>query len=92
VIKEEVEKRLGQLRGWTLVNDKIEKNYKFADFKQAVEFINKIADIAEAENHHPDILLWSWNNVKLMITTHATKSLSEHDFVLASKIDKVKSS
>ena len=87
MIKEEVEKRLGQLQGWTLVDDKMEKNYKLADFKQAVEFINKIADIAEAENHHPDILLWGWNNVKLTLTTHAVKGLSKHDFVLASKID-----
>jgi len=92
MIKEEAEKRLEQLRGWTLVNDTIEKNYKFANFRQAIEFINKVADVAEAVNHHPDILLWSWNNVKLTITTHAIKGLSENDFILASKIDKVKSS
>jgi 4a-hydroxytetrahydrobiopterin dehydratase len=89
VIKEEVEKRLEQLLGWTLVDNTIEKNFKFADFRQAIEFINKVADIAEAENHHPDVLLWSWNNVKLTITTHAIKGLSERDFILASKIDKV---
>jgi 4a-hydroxytetrahydrobiopterin dehydratase len=92
MIRKEVEKRLGQLQGWTLVNDMIEKNYKFANFRQAVEFINKVADIAEAENHHPDLLLWNWNNVKLTITTHAIRGLSEHDFILASKIDEVKSS
>ena len=91
-MKKEVEKRLGQLPGWTLVNDKIEKNYKFANFRQAIEFIDKIADVAEAENHHPDVLLWNWNNVKLTLTTHAVKGLSENDFILASKIDKAKSS
>jgi len=92
MMKKEVEKRLGQLPGWTLVNDKIEKNYKFANFRQAIEFIDKIADVAEAENHHPDVLLWNWNNVKLTLTTHAVKGLSENDFILASKIDKAKSS
>jgi 4a-hydroxytetrahydrobiopterin dehydratase len=92
LIKTEVEKRLGQLNGWTLVDNTIEKNYKFANFRQAIEFINKVADIAEAENHHPDVLLWSWNNVKLKITTYAIKGLSEQDFTLASKIDKINSS
>lgn len=89
-MKEEVEKRLRQLQGWTLVGSVIEKNYKFTNFRQAIEFINKVADIAEAENHHPDVLLWNWNNVKLTITTHAINGLSEHDFVLASKVDTVK--
>ena len=92
MIKEEVEKRLRNLQGWTLVNSTIEKNYKFADFRQAIEFINKVADVAEAENHHPDVLLWNWNNVKLTITTHSIKDLSEQDFILASMIDKIKSS
>jgi len=90
MIKEEIEKHLGKLQGWTLVNDTIEKNYKFANFRQAIGFINNVADIAEAENHHPDVLLWNWNNVKLTITTHAAKGLTEHDFILASKIDKIK--
>ena len=88
MIKEEIEKHLGKLQGWTLVNDTIEKNYKLANFRQAIEFINKVADIAEAENHHPDVRLWNWNNVKLTITTHSIKGLSEQDFILASKIDK----
>lgn len=92
MIKEEVEKRLGKLQGWTLVGSTIEKNYKFANFRQAIEFINNVADVAEAENHHPDVLLWNWNNVKLTITTHSIKGLSEHDFILATKIDKIKSS
>ncbi len=88
--REDAEKHLKGVSGWKLVGDTIEKNYKFSDFKQAVEFINKVADAAEAENHHPDILLWSWNNVRLTLTTHAAKGLSEKDFALASKIDQIK--
>ena len=88
-LREEAEKHLTQTKDWNLVNNAIEKNYKLKDFKQAIEFINKVAEIAEAENHHPDILLWNWNNVKLTLSTHAVKGLSKNDFVLASKIDKI---
>jgi len=90
MLKKEVEKRLSQLKDWKLVEGTLEKNYKFSDFKHAVEFINRVADVAEAQNHHPDILLWSWNNVKLTITTHSIKGLSENDFILASSIDRIK--
>jgi 4a-hydroxytetrahydrobiopterin dehydratase len=90
MLRKEVEKRLGQLKDWKLVEGTLEKKYKFSDFKHAVEFINRVADVAEAQNHHPDILLWSWNNVKLTITTHSIKGLSENDFILASSIDRIK--
>jgi 4a-hydroxytetrahydrobiopterin dehydratase len=90
MLREEVEKRLGQLKGWKLLEGTLEKNYKFRDFKQAVEFINRVADVAETQNHHPDILLWSWNNLRLTITTHSIKGLSENDFILASSIDRIK--
>ena len=87
--KEEAEKRLKRVKDWKLVDNIIEKNFKLRSFKQAIEFINKVADLAEAENHHPDILLWGWNNVKLTLTTHAVKGLSQKDFVLASRIDQI---
>ncbi len=88
--REDLEQHLKSVKDWKLVSDTIEKNYKFKDFRQAIEFINKVADAADAENHHPDILLWSWNNVKLTLTTHAARVLSEKDFALASKIDQIK--
>ncbi|HXX86916.1 MAG TPA: 4a-hydroxytetrahydrobiopterin dehydratase [Candidatus Acidoferrum sp.] len=87
--KEEAEEHLKRVEGWKLVNDSIEKNYKFSNFKQAIEFINKVAEVADSENHHPDILLWNWNNVKLTITTHAVKGLSNKDFVLAAHFDQI---
>ena len=90
MMKEEAEKYLNQVKGWKLVGDAIEKDYKFSNFRQAIDFINKVADVAESENHHPDILLWSWNNVKLTLTTHAVNGLSKNDFALASRIDKIK--
>ena len=89
MMKEEAEKHLKQVKDWKLVGNAIEKNYKLSNFRQAIQFINKVADIAEAENHHPDILLWSWNNVKLTLSTHTVKGLSDNDFILASKIDRI---
>ncbi len=88
--KEEAQKHLQQTKAWKLVDNAIEKNFKFKDFRQAIAFVNRVADVADAENHHPDILLWSWNNVKLTLTTHAAKGLSNKDFDLAAKIDKIK--
>ncbi len=65
---------------------KIEHKYKFKDFKEAMVFVNKVADLAEAEGHHPDIEI-SYNKVEIELTTHAIKGLSTNDFILASKIE-----
>ena len=89
MLREETEKHLKEVKEWKLVDNAIEKNYKLKDFRQAIEFVNRVAEVAEAENHHPDILLWGWNNVKLTLSTHAVKGLSENDFLLASRIDKI---
>jgi 4a-hydroxytetrahydrobiopterin dehydratase len=90
MLKGEAEKHLKQIKDWKLVDNTLEKNFKLGNFRQAIEFINKVADLAESENHHPDILLWGWNNVKLTLTTHAVKGLSNKDFLLASRIDQIK--
>ncbi|MGI8419985.1 MAG: 4a-hydroxytetrahydrobiopterin dehydratase [Candidatus Levyibacteriota bacterium] len=77
-----------ELVGWTAFVDKmIVKDYKFKNFKEALEFVNKVGKIAESEGHHPDINLHNWNKVTLTLTTHAIGGLSENDFILASKID-----
>ncbi|GIW70436.1 MAG: 4a-hydroxytetrahydrobiopterin dehydratase [Patescibacteria group bacterium] len=75
---------------WIVMDKKkIEKDFVFKNFQQAVTFINKIADVAEAEGHHPDIFLHNWRKVKIMLTTHAIKGLSENDFILAAKVNKI---
>ena len=86
--KKEAEKYLKEVKGWQLSGNKIEKELKFKNFKKAMEFVNTVADLAEEEGHHPDILVYSWNKVKLMTYTHAIGGLSENDFILAAKIDK----
>lgn len=75
---------------WQLVEEKaIEKIILFRDFKQAIAFVDKVAEIAESEGHHPDIFIFGYNKVKLVISTHAIGGLSENDFILASKIDRI---
>jgi 4a-hydroxytetrahydrobiopterin dehydratase len=79
---------LSMVPQWTLnKKTKIERDFKFKNFVKAIEFINKVAEIAEQQGHHPDILLHNWNKVRFSLTTHAIKGLSLNDFIIASKID-----
>lgn len=89
--KEEVEKYKTHVLGWAVSGDskKISREFKFADFKEAMVFVNKIADIAESEGHHPDIHIF-YNRVIIELWTHAVNGLSENDFILAAKINAIK--
>ena len=66
----------------------LEKEFKFKNFLDSQKFINNVGAISESEGHHPDIL-FGWGYAKIKITTHAIKGLSENDFILAAKIDKL---
>ncbi len=75
--------------GWDLVLDEpmmLKRKLKFKDFAGSMQFINRVADVAEAEGHHPDFNV-SWNRVQLELTTHAIGGLSENDFIMAAKIN-----
>jgi 4a-hydroxytetrahydrobiopterin dehydratase len=75
--------------GWKVVNEHhLEKEYKFKDFRQALDFTNKIGELAEEQGHHPDIYL-AWGLVKITIWTHKINGLTESDFVLAAKADEL---
>ncbi len=82
-----------QVRDWRLLTANgihtIEKGFKFKDFAEAMNFVNKVAAVAEEQGHHPDIKI-SWSRVTLQLTTHAIKGLSENDFIMAAKIDQLK--
>jgi len=87
--RKEFEPYLEIIKDWMVAADEksIERNFKFKDFKEALTFVNKVGEIAEAEGHHPDINLYGWNKVCVTLSTHAIKGLSINDFVVASKID-----
>lgn len=75
--------------GWQVVeNKKIKREFVFKDFKESVNFVIKVAAIAEEEGHHPFIYIF-YNKVTLELRTHAIDGLSENDFILAAKLDKI---
>jgi len=75
--------------GWQVVGEHhLEKEYQFKNFAQALAFTNKVGELAEAQGHHPDIYL-AWGKVKIAIWTHKINGLTESDFVLAAKADKL---
>jgi 4a-hydroxytetrahydrobiopterin dehydratase len=74
---------------WTVVDGHhLEKEYRFKNFRQALEFVNRVGELAEAVNHHPDIEL-GWGRAKLTIYTHKIDGLHESDFVFAAKADRL---
>ncbi len=81
---------LAQIEGWqvetTAKHQQLVKRFRFRDFVSAVDFVNRITPLAEAEQHHPDLLV-SWGRVRVQLWTHVAGGLTENDFILAAKID-----
>jgi 4a-hydroxytetrahydrobiopterin dehydratase len=74
---------------WDRLGDEIVRDMKFDDFKAAIEFVDQVASVAEEFNHHPDILVHGWNKVKLSLTNHSAGGLTEVDFDMAARFDKL---
>jgi 4a-hydroxytetrahydrobiopterin dehydratase len=86
----EVQERLGSLADWQRgEGSSIERERTFPDFAAAIDFVNRVAELAEAANHHPDILLHGWNKVRLTLSTHSQGGLTDADFALAGQIDRL---
>ncbi len=87
---DEIQKHLKKLSGWSVDSSgaRIEKKYVFENFTDAVCFLNQIAEIAEEENHHPDLHLTNYKHLLVAVTTHAESGLTKKDFILAEKIDR----
>jgi 4a-hydroxytetrahydrobiopterin dehydratase len=87
----EVDALLVNLPGWTTseAGQRIRREWKAKHFMAAIEFFNKVAELAEAEGHHPDLHLVGYRDVAIEIWTHAIGGLSENDFILAAKIDAI---
>ena len=86
--EKEAKAMLDKVKGWQLIGNKIQKIFRFKNFRESMKFVNKVADLAENEGHHPDLSI-SWDKVTLTLTTHAIGGLSENDFILAAKIDRI---
>ena len=91
--KDEIHKYLKKVDGWDVNSNQdksffLTKEFSFENFKESQNFVNSVGQIAEEENHHPDIS-FGWGYCKVKIFTHAIKGLAESDFILAAKIDKI---
>jgi 4a-hydroxytetrahydrobiopterin dehydratase len=85
---EEIEERRSGLDGWERDGDAIRRTFELEDFKGSVDFVNRLTPEAEDMNHHPDLEI-SWNKVTVAITTHSEGGLTENDFELAGRIDRL---
>jgi 4a-hydroxytetrahydrobiopterin dehydratase len=74
---------------WRREGNMLLRDFKFENFKSAMEFANRVAQEAETMDHHPDILIHGWNNVRLSVTTHSEGGLTEKDFKLAERINEL---
>lgn len=86
---EEIASLLSELQGWSVVSEHhLTKTYKFANFLEAQKFVSRVGDLAEEQGHHPDIC-FGWGRAEITIWTHKIDGLTESDFILAAKIDKL---
>ena len=81
---------LAGIPAWKLEENgaRLVRRFEFEDFKKAIEFVNRVAEIAEEQGHHPDIAI-HWNKVDLVLWTHKIGGLHENDFILAAKVDQL---
>jgi 4a-hydroxytetrahydrobiopterin dehydratase len=87
--EEQVHELMPQVPGWTVGGGSLTRDEKVKNFKEALALVNRIGDVAEAENHHPDLCIHGWNRVKVELSTHSIGGLSENDFILAAKINEL---
>ena len=86
---EQITEMSSQLPDWQVVNEHhLQRLYRFKDFRETLDFVNRVGELAEAQGHHPDIC-FGWGKADLTIWTHKIDGLTESDFVLAAKIDKL---
>jgi 4a-hydroxytetrahydrobiopterin dehydratase len=83
---EEVNERLNRLDGWSAEGGKLVKRFKFANFAESLDFVNRVGELSEQADHHPDIK-FGWGYAEFEITTHDRGGITEFDFALAEKID-----
>ncbi len=91
LVGNDVQQHLRAVPAWNLAADgkRIRREWRVRDFTAGLDFFNRIGQIAEAEDHHPDLHLTDYRNVAIEMSTHAIGGLSENDFILAAKIDKL---
>lgn len=85
--QDQISSNLLKLSGWSYENASISKQFQFKDFIEALSFVNTVGMESEKMDHHPDILMFAWNKVKITISTHSAGGVTDKDFALAQKIE-----
>lgn len=86
---EEIQEFSTQIKDWQVVDDHhLQRTYEFKNFRETLDFVNRVGELAEAQGHHPDIC-FGWGKAEVTIWTHKIDGLTESDFVLAAKIDRL---
>jgi 4a-hydroxytetrahydrobiopterin dehydratase len=85
--QEQINSKLSKFSNWSFENGSISKQFQFKDFIDALSFVNAVGLESEKMDHHPDILMFAWNKVKITISTHSAGGVTDKDFSLASKIE-----
>ena len=91
VLDDEASELIKEIEGWHLIDDgvkKLKKEFSFSNYPDSVDFSNKVADMSEQENHHPQIIL-EWGKVTVIWWSHKIKGLHKNDFICAAKTDKI---
>ena len=86
--EQSIKSKLESLPNWSEIQGSIQRTYKFKDFVESIGFVSKVADLAEASEHHPDILI-RYNKVSLTLSTHDAGGITDKDFDLATQCDKL---
>jgi len=84
-----IQVKLRNFNGWIYKDTQISKDFQLKDFQSALNFVNKVGAEAEKMDHHPDILMHSWNKVKISVSTHSEGGITGKDFSLAKKIEEI---
>jgi 4a-hydroxytetrahydrobiopterin dehydratase len=86
---EQVEELVKSVPAWSVEDGKLVREVQVKNFRTAVALVNALGNIAEAENHHPDLWIHGWNHVRIELSTHTAHGISENDFILAARFDRV---
>jgi 4a-hydroxytetrahydrobiopterin dehydratase len=87
--EERIEELAKSVTGWSVEDGKLAREIQVKNFQAALALVNALGKIAEEENHHPDLLIHGWNHVRIELYTHTAHGLSENDFILAAKFDRL---
>src|SRR4051794_18912595 len=85
----QVEELAKQVPDWSVENERLTREVQVKNFRAALALVNAIGEIAEEENHHPDLLIHGWNHVRIELYTHTAQGISENDFIMAAKFDRL---